>query len=611
MIDRLRKLRATMRRLDVSLRILGFLFVLNMLTLVFEALGVAMLLPALELLGAGGSVDETQLKGWYWDIIRRTFADLGIPVNLGALLAVSFLFLLSRQFFNYLNVRSQSVVQRSLAHRIRQRAFLSFLLARTTLQERTRIGEIAGGLTSELNNALGAMFASVATAGHLVHVVLYVTGLFFLSVPMTLFSIGMISLTAFLARNYLAEVRRTGAAITDANIQINAFIIERLKNVRLIRLSGTEKGEAAAFAQLSRRDTEQRMRQKLVSTRMMLLPEPLLLGFGYLVLFVGWQIFGLSSLAFFVIILARLAPVVRGIISDYNTIVGKWPSVDRVDKYLKNVLEAREDKGGDRRFERLDEGVRYDHVSFAYGADDTPALADVTVTLPAHRMTALVGPSGAGKSTFVDLLPRLREPSKGQILFDGVSIEEFSIDSLRRGIAFVPQQPQIFDITAAQHIRYGKEDASDSEVREAARLAGALGFIDALPQGFDTLLGDGGFRLSGGQRQRLDIARALVRRAPILILDEPSSALDAEAEAAFRDALRTLRTETDLTIIVIAHRLSTIADAELIVVMKEGRVESAGTHEELLATGGWYARSYSHQVDARATVRTLQRQTYA
>jgi ABC-type multidrug transport system fused ATPase/permease subunit len=334
------------------------------------------------------------------------------------------------------------------------------------------------------------------------------------------------------------------------------------------------------------------------------LPEPLMLGFGYIVLFVGGEVFGvnLDRLALFVIILVRLLPIVRSLGNNYNNIAGKWSSVEKVAQYLKDVGEAREDKGGDKKFDKLDKHVTYSHISFAYGDDNAPALTNVNVTLPAHRMTALVGPSGAGKSTFVDLLPRLRHPTQGRILLDGIPIEEFATNSLRHGIAFVPQQPQIFNITAAEHIRYGKEDASDAEVRDAARLAGALNFIDALPDGFETVLGEDGYRLSGGQRQRLDIARALVRRAPILILDEPTSALDADAEAAFRDALRTLRAETDLTIIVIAHRLSTVADAEQIVVLNDGRVEAVGTHEELLAAGGWYARGYSHQVDAR-TVR--------
>ena len=603
MIERLRKFVELPRRIGVSLRVLALLFGLNVLSLIFESAGVSMLLPIFELLRAGGSFAGAELKGWHWEIMRNASASVGIPLSLGLLLGISFCLILLRQAFGYLNVRKQSIVQRNLADKIRHQAFLAFVRARTTLQEETRLGTIVTDLTSELNRALSALFSLPTLASNGVQIAIYGAGLFLLSTPMTLLSIGVIGFVVFLARGYLAEAKRAGEAVADAHMELTSFIFERLKHVRLIRLSGTEKAEAAAFAKLSRRYSDESTRQLLVAARVRLLPEPLMLGFGYVVLFVGGEIFSLNldRLALFVIVLVRLLPIVRSSGANYNNIAGKWSAVEKVARYLKDVVDAREDKGGDRKFERLDKQVSYSHVSFAYGDDHAPALTDVTVALPAHRMTALVGPSGAGKSTFVDLLPRLRHPTQGRILFDGIPIEEFSTNSLRNGIAFVPQQPQIFNITAAEHIRYGKEDASDSEVREAARLAGALNFIDALPNGFDTSLGDGGYKLSGGQRQRLDIARALVRRAPILILDEPSSALDAEAEAAFRDALRTLRAETDLTIIVIAHRLSTVADAERIVVLKNGSVEAVGTHEELLAAGGWYARGYSHQVDARGT----------
>src|SRR5690606_11715356 len=173
---------------------------------------------------------------------------------------------------------------------------------------------------------------------------------------------------------------------------------------------------------------------------------------------------------------------------------------------------------------------------------------------------AIVGPSGAGKSTLIDLLPRLREPTSGTIFLDDTPITEFSVVSLRSGIAYVPQTPILFNESIADHIRLGKPDATADEVRVAAELAGADEFIRALPNAYDTVIGESGIRLSGGQRQRLDLARALVRSAYILILDEPTSNLDAESEENFRRTLLQLRKRSNTTVIVVAHRLSTIMD---------------------------------------------------
>ncbi len=601
MTNSIRDLVRMLRRFTLSLRVMGFLFVFNVLTIVFEGLGISMLLPIFELLRAGGTVDSANLTGWHWEILRDAAAYLNIPLTLGLLLAVSFLFMLIRQVFAYLNVVAQSRVRRRAADRMRRRVFQGFLHAKTSVQEEIPLGEIANYVTTETNRALAPLFSGVQALGRLVQMFVYIGGLFLLSVPMTLFSIGLFAVIGYLLRGFLAEVKRTGDAISDVNVQITAFIVERLRHTRLIRLSAMENAEAAAFGELSRRHSDEMERQQIVGTRLALMPEPLTLAFGYLAIFIGGQVLGLGldRLGLLVVVFLRLVPVVRGLIADHNNIVGKWPSVQRVDRIITLLDNEHEPKGGSTEFTHLDDGIVYDHVSFMYGTRRTHALLDVTVTLPAHRMSALVGPSGAGKSTFVDLLPRLQSPTTGDIRLDGVLLDEFSTETLRRGIAFVPQQPQIFNITVAEHIRYSKEDASDEEMREAARQAGALEFIEALPMGFDTPLGEGGLRLSVGQRQRLDIARALVRHAAILILDEPTSALDAEAEAGFRDALRKLRTETNLTIIVIAHRLSTISDADQIVVLRKGCVEAVGSHEDLIAAGGWYAKAYRSQYQGR------------
>ena len=599
MIAKLRELIAIMRRVGVPLRAVAYLLGLSVLSTLAEGAAMLVLLPIFQLLRSGGTENIAKLTGRHWDILRELSFLTGIPITLGLLLAISFSFLLVRQFLSYVNGWYLSDLQREVTDKVRQRMIRGFLRAQSTVQDQTRIGEIAAVVTTELDRAIPPLLAVVRASGVAFQVVIYIIGLFFLSAWMTTISIFVIAIVATLSRRFLARIKKLGAKISDANADLTSFVIERLRHARLIRLSGTEKAEIAAVSRLSREHSEHSLKQKLVASRLALIPDPIALGFGYLAIYLGGEVFGLSleRLGLFMVVLIRIMPLVRKAIAEHGTTLGKWSSLEAVDENLKMLAEEREPRGGDRSFTVLDHGIEYDHVSFSYDGSNAAALSNVTVTLPAHQMSALIGPSGAGKSTFVDLLPRLRNPSAGRILFDGVPIDEFSTDTLRAGIGFVPQQPQIFNITAAEHIRYGKEDADDSEVREAARLAGALDFIEALPNGFDTLLGDGGKQLSGGQRQRLDIARALARRAPILILDEPTSALDAGAEAAFRDALQRLRVETDLTIIVIAHRLSTIVDADQIVVINKGRIEAVGSHDELMATGGWYTEASRHQAD--------------
>ena len=218
------------------------------------------------------------------------------------------------------------------------------------------------------------------------------------------------------------------------------------------------------------------------------------------------------------------------------------------------------------------------------------------MVIPAGRMTAVVGPSGAGKSTLIDLLPRLREPTSGYIYIDDVDLKHIDTDALRRAIAYVQQIPEVFNVTVFEHLSYGRADASLAEVEQAARLAGAHEFIGAMKHGYDTQLGEDGTNMSGGQRQRLDLARALVAQASILILDEPTSNLDAASAKLFGESLSRIRENTDCTIIVVAHNLSSIAGADFISVFEAGRIVQSGTHEELLQRSEWYANAYATQI---------------
>jgi ATP-binding cassette subfamily B protein/subfamily B ATP-binding cassette protein MsbA len=259
------------------------------------------------------------------------------------------------------------------------------------------------------------------------------------------------------------------------------------------------------------------------------------------------------------------------------------------------VLETRrevEDRPGARRIDRLSGHVRIEHVTFGYERG-RPILEDVSLEVRPGETVAIVGPTGAGKSTLAGLAPRFHDPWSGRVTIDGIDLRDLELKSLRSQVAVVLQEPFLFPISIAANIAYGRPHVSRREIEAAARAANAHTFIARLPQGYDTVLGERGATLSGGERQRVSVARAILKDAPVLILDEPTSAVDSVTEASLLEALQRLM--AGRATIIIAHRMSTIARASGIAVLEQGRIVERGTRAELLQRGGVYARYHAMQ----------------
>lgn len=586
------------------------ILVLNLGSVVFEGLGVGIFLPILQYMNNNGDITKLTADSRLWRVLAEVFNTMHLPLTFAALLITAFLFLLVRQAFLFARLLLVGTVQFEFIRRTRDVAFQRFLSADLAYHDKVRSGRIVNEMTTELARAVGAFMSIISFLGYILMGGVYLVILILLSPGMTAVAFTIIGLAALSLIKIHRKTRTAGIDQTAANQRMSAFLVERLRAVRLIRLSGMERPEIEAMAALNQRQKDVSVRIVTLKAQLSVLIEPIVILIGLILLYVAQATLALNfaAILLFFLVLMRMLPIVKEILVTWQNFLALTPAVTEVDRRLMDMARAEDVDHGRRAFAPPRRSIAFRAVVYSYHADRAPALNGVSVTLPAASMVAIVGPSGAGKSTFVDMIPRLRRPDAGEISIDGTPLDGFALASLRAGISVAMQTPQFFDVTVAAFIRYGKPDASMAEVARAAALAGAADFIDALPEKYETTLGEDGVGVSGGQRQRLDLARALVRQAPILILDEPTSNLDAESEHRFRDSLARIHRETDMTIIVIAHRLSTVSIADRIIVLEDGRVTATGTHDELAAAGGWYAQALAHQHHGRLDDGTMKQQ---
>jgi subfamily B ATP-binding cassette protein MsbA len=370
---------------------------------------------------------------------------------------------------------------------------------------------------------------------------------------------------------------------------------ESIQGNRIVKAFGMENYEEQRFQQ----ENWRLFKQSLRASRMRAIVAPSMeilasIGIGAVVWYGGWSVIGGGRtqgefMAFMAAMFLMYGPF-KGLARTYTAVHQGLAGAERVFEILDEMPEIR-DKPNGQIAQPFSKGIEFDKVSFAY--KDTPVLKSIDLTIAAGQMVALVGMSGVGKSTLADLIPRFYDVTAGRVSVDGIDVRDLTVRSLRAQIGIVTQHTFLFNDTIRNNIAYGDPERSMEDIIAAAKAAHAHDFIVALPNQYESVIGEMGMQLSGGQRQRLAIARALLKNAPILILDEATSALDAESERLVQAALENLMNTR--TTIVIAHRLSTIRRADRILVMVDGAVAEEGTHEELLHRNGEYSRLYSIQ----------------
>jgi len=544
-------------------------------------------------------VGERKLPPWLDDFLRRFMASGGkMQIAAAAAIATILIALLGAAASYLANYYTTSVGQ-WVANDLRLRTYHHLQQLSLNYYNTHEMGALLSTITADVQTIQN--FASSSTLGILVDmftIVAMLVIMFWLNWDFTMIAVGVTPFMLLMVSRFKKAVKKATREVRKQQSNVVAVVQQGLESMRVVKAFGRQDLEQEELSEVSKATVEAALKARRVKA---LLSPIVTVTVSLCTAFVLWRSSSLilkgtmtaGALTVFLSYLSKFFKPVQDLATMTNTIAQTAVGVERV----RAILEADdviEERGDAREPQPLKGEIKFENVAFAYNKD-APVLTDVNFQIQAGQMVGVVGPTGGGKSTIVSLIPRFYDPSAGKVSIDGVDIRDYKLHGLRNQIAYVLQETVLFRGTVAENIAYGRGSATRDEIVKAAKLANAEEFIAKMPQGYDTMVGDRGDTLSGGQRQRIGIARALIRNNPILILDEPTAALDTESEQLVMEALERLM--KGRTVITIAHRLSTIRNSDKIVVLKGGVVAEEGTHDELMAKSGVYAELYHIQFD--------------
>ena len=554
---------------------------LLVVTGLLEGSGLVMLLPLLHALGLGGA---GSLRGWTGSVttlIGEAGSGPVLPVVLAIFVAIKAAQAGLRAFSSMLNARLETDFVCSL----RDRFYRAMVQADWLLVTRLRSSDLTQTLLAELPLVgLGTrQLLTLLSIGFIMLAQLAIA--LALSPAMTAVALGSGVIIGAGLRRFQHRSYRIGQAGQGKRAEMAAAVTEHLAGLKIAKSHGREAHHLEHFRRAMNAIAGHTLRLQRIGVLTNCWVElGAVVGLSVFVYLAAaaWHT-NAAALLVLVFVFTRLLALVNQSQTLFHQVGLALPAFAASERLRERLLAGAESPGpaACRRI-ALQHGIRLEQLGFAYDpAQPAPALAEVTLALPARSVTALCGPSGAGKSTLADVVLGLLTPTRGRVLLDDAPLEGERIHHWRASIGYVPQETFLFHDTVRANLAWARPDATEAELRDALRAAAAETFVDRLPQGLDTIVGDRGVRLSGGERQRIALARALLRRPTLLVLDEATSALDAHNERLVQDAIERLQGE--LTILVIAHRLSTVRFADRIVVLNAGRIVEAGTWDELNA----------------------------
>ena len=554
-----------------------------------EGVGLGFIHPIIEVAQAEEPVDS---GGPVLETFLTVYSVLGIPFELGFLLVGVTVVMTVRYTLSFLVAWLKAYLATEYEAALRTEAFENALNARVGYYDDEGSDDILNAIITETRFSGTVIKKGVETMERLFLVLMYLSIMLYITPLMTAVAIGLLGTITVVLRVGIEPAVTVGTRVAEANERVQTAVqagTQGVRDVKLFRMSEELFGNFRSAIEQYRSSQVAISRNEAAITNFYQLAAAVTI---FVLIYVGFVFTGLDlgELGIFLIAMFQLAPRISSLNSQLYSLEGALSHLVRTHEFL-DTLDDRQESGGNQDVSSVHE-ISFEDVSFSY-TDDEQVLDGISFEVDRGEFIAFVGQSGAGKSTIVSLLARMYDPDRGEIRADGAPIDEFDLTQWRERIAVVRQQPFIFNDTLERNITVGNREATRSEVEQVCEIAMIDEYLDELPNGYDSQLGDDGVRLSGGQRQRIAVARALLTDADFLVLDEATSDLDSGLERDLQASIEAM--DREVGIIAIAHRLSTVRNADRIYTLDDGLIVESGSHDELLEQTGSYAELYEMQ----------------